>query len=152
MTCCPGCCNHTVFFFFWTHNSACVLFCSPPTPQSCSSGPCSPSLSEHQTTQPSPETCQTQLGHLPPHPPTLILFASPVLRAPQTPAGSFDTGVSSREVGGWGGVSIFICLKDSRTLLLPPPPLFLFIPNCFLSAKKGSLPPLFFFVYASHAT
>lgn len=65
----------------------------------------SPSLSEHQTTQLSPETCQTQLGHLPPPPappppPTLTLLSAflPLLPlSPQTPAGSFDTGVLSSE-------------------------------------------------------
>lgn len=88
----------------------CVRFCGGP-----------PSLSEHQTTQLSPETCQTQLGHLSPPPPstppTLILSSASLpllpLQAPQTPAGSFDTGVLSSK----GNISIFICFEDSRTLL-----------------------------------
>lgn len=55
------------------------------------------------------------------------------------------------------GVSIFICLKDSRTLLLPPPS-FLFIPKLLLISKiiiikkTQPLPSLSFIVYASHAT
>lgn len=47
-----------------------------------------PSLSEHQTTQLSPETCQTQLGHLP-HPALSVtppqLLSHPLLRLPTSP-------------------------------------------------------------------
>ena len=70
-------------------------------------------------------------GTSPPFPTPLLLLPPPPsssssssssslpllpLLAPQTPAGSFDTGVLSSK----GSISIFICFEDSRTLLPLP--------------------------------
>ncbi len=115
----------------------CLL--AAPHPYVCVSlhvGVCScggpPSLSEHQTTQLSPETCQTQLGHLPPSPPILSSSFLPLLPllAPQTPAGGFDTLVLSSK----GNISIFICFEDSKTLLS----LSFLIPKLLLISIKQS--------------